>query len=363
MAAFVILSATAARGRELRIFGALWFLVAFIPISNLLPLNAEVAEHWIYLASIGYLLFLAGVVTAFPPNVQKLCVALGILAVAIFGLRTSVRAADWADRERFFLSAFESGSPSPRIYTNLAAVYGGRGEFKKQELILRRALTAFPSFLPARLDLGACLVRQGRSAEAKTYFQFAPGKANAAAQTFPRTWQAALNLASVRRDEGKLDDATVLLEATRQKFPDTWPVVKAQADLLEKTAGPAAALPNVQDFVNRFWWHRDARLLLAQLNLASDKTADALDAWKQAAKLDIWDARPLAEIARVQLAYGNLDAALNAQREAVRRAPSEPSRQLILAEILSRLGKNEEASEAREMAKRLVSERHFTESN
>ena len=47
-------------GQRLRLFGALWFAVAFLPISNLFPLNAEVAEHWIYLASIGALLLLAG---------------------------------------------------------------------------------------------------------------------------------------------------------------------------------------------------------------------------------------------------------------------------------------------------------------
>ena len=61
------------RGRNLRRFGAGWFLFGFLPISNLFSLNASVAEHWLYLPSIGFLLFLAGVVldlpfTSIPPR-------------------------------------------------------------------------------------------------------------------------------------------------------------------------------------------------------------------------------------------------------------------------------------------------------
>ena len=46
--------------------GAVWFLVGFLPISNLFSLNASVAEHWLYLPSIGFLLFLAGIALDLP---------------------------------------------------------------------------------------------------------------------------------------------------------------------------------------------------------------------------------------------------------------------------------------------------------
>ena len=62
LAAFAAGSFWPGRGRNLRRFGAGWFLLGFLPISNLFSLNASVAEHWLYLPSIGFLLFLAGVV-------------------------------------------------------------------------------------------------------------------------------------------------------------------------------------------------------------------------------------------------------------------------------------------------------------
>ena len=43
------------------VFGATWFLLTYLPISNVIELNATVAEHWLYLPSVGFLVFLARV--------------------------------------------------------------------------------------------------------------------------------------------------------------------------------------------------------------------------------------------------------------------------------------------------------------
>ena len=44
-------------GQSMRIFGACWFLFGYLPISNLIELNATCAEHWLYLPSVGFLIF------------------------------------------------------------------------------------------------------------------------------------------------------------------------------------------------------------------------------------------------------------------------------------------------------------------
>ena len=44
----------------MRRFGAIWFLAGYLPISNIVQLNATVAEHWLYLPSVGLLIFVAG---------------------------------------------------------------------------------------------------------------------------------------------------------------------------------------------------------------------------------------------------------------------------------------------------------------
>src|SRR5207237_9043572 len=57
LAALVFGSARRGRGQLMRIFGASWFLAGYLPVSNIVPLNATVAEHWLYLPSVGFLIF------------------------------------------------------------------------------------------------------------------------------------------------------------------------------------------------------------------------------------------------------------------------------------------------------------------
>src|SRR3989338_8014226 len=40
-------------------FSVFWFFIALLPLSNLYPINAYMAEHWLYLPSIGFFLILA----------------------------------------------------------------------------------------------------------------------------------------------------------------------------------------------------------------------------------------------------------------------------------------------------------------
>ena len=52
--------------RGIRILGASWFLLAYLPTSNLVELNATVAEHWLYLPSIGFFVFVVGCALELP---------------------------------------------------------------------------------------------------------------------------------------------------------------------------------------------------------------------------------------------------------------------------------------------------------
>jgi hypothetical protein len=71
-AALLVGSVRRGRGQRVRILGAVWFVAAYLPISNVVELNATVAEHWLYLPSVGFLLFLAGCCLELPARSHKL---------------------------------------------------------------------------------------------------------------------------------------------------------------------------------------------------------------------------------------------------------------------------------------------------
>ena len=343
-------------GRPLRVFGALWFLTAFLPISNLFPLNAEVAEHWIYLASIGALLLVAGVVVAFPPRAQLALGAVALLAAGALGWRTSVRAGDWVNAETFCARTIQDGGATPRILTTLASVYGERRDFVSQETILRKLTAHFPDYAPARINLGICLAQQGRTAEAEPLLRVGKGDADDAARRFPRTWRAALHLAQLHQRAQRRDDALTVLAEARALFPTTWELVKYESELRGASAGPAAALPPVAEFAAAHWWHLDAWITLGRLRSLAGQPDEAIAAWRAASRLDIYNAAPLVGIARIEFDRDRPAAALPEQLSALTREPDQPRHYLMLGTILEKLGRQNEALAAVRKAQSLAAE-------
>ena len=341
-----LLCGKVAPGRRLRVFGALWFVIAFLPISNLFPLNAQVAEHWIYLASIGYLTFLAGCVMMLTLRWRAMAAYASAIAVVALGVRTAVRAGDWSNPATFYTRTIEDGGGTPRVFGNLAATFAKRGDYPKQEAILRRTLATFPEFTPARIALGICLVKQDRATEAEAFLNFAKPAADEVSRRFPRTWSAALNLAGVRAKAGAIDEALAILAEARGRSPETWELAKYEADLIEQSRGAGAAIPAIGRYAAAHWWHEDAWMTLGQLRTAAGDPQAAIDAMRHASRLDIHDPMTFANIARIEIARGRPEAACEAQRLAIRRDPNQPSRYLIFASMLDQLGRKDEAAEA-----------------
>ena len=343
-------------GQRLRIFGAGWFAFAFLPISNLFPLNAEVAEHWIYLASIGFLIFLGGCVAAVPARGRAACAAAALASVAALGMRTWVRAGDWVSAETFCARTIADGGATPRILNTLASVYGQRGEFKKQENILRKMLERFPEFTPARINLGICLSKQGRVAEAEPLLSVSNAESGNVSRRYARTWPAALNLAGLRRKADHSDEALAILGEAQVRFPEIWELVKYDSEIRRETQGPAAAIPAVERFAAAHWWHLDSWMTLGSLRFAVGEPEPAIAALRHASALDIYDGKPLSGIAEIELGRGRPQAALDADLDAMERSPGEPREYVALAAALEKLGRKDEASAAMRRALQLADE-------
>ncbi len=343
-----------APGRSLRIAGAAWFGLAFLPISNLFPLNAEVAEHWIYLASIGFLVLAAGAVLALPVRVQRWAGGFAAVAVVALGARTAVRSGDWVDAETFCRRTIEDGGATPRILNTLAGIYGARSDWAKQEDVLRKTLERFPAYAPARIQLGACLARQGRAAEAASLLDLGSPVAAEAARRFPGTWPAAVQLARLRADAGDREAAMAILREARDRFPEIWEVVRYQSELQSEAHGARSALVEVERFAAERWWHLDAWLTLGRLRFAADDPDGAIAAFEHTSRLDLFDGRPFAAVAQVELSRHAGEAALAAQCAAIARAPDRPAHYLELGAILDRLGRPAEAHAALRKAQSLA---------
>ena len=343
VAALVAGSCRKGRGQQLRVFGAAWFLFGYLPISNLFELNASVAEHWLYLPSVGFLLFLAGCALDLPPRFRSGLVAVSCLAVVGFGARSVVRSGDWLTAEIFYERTIAAGGTSARVSVNLGIIYSGRGEYAKAEALFRDVLKMMPDYPVAKNNLADVLFRQGKKEEAEALFSASSATSVETRKEYPRTWIAALNLARLRNSEDDDAAALAILEKARVDYPRIWEIISLESELVRRTEGPEAALRLIQNFARDNWWHYGAAMAVGRL-LAEKGDVDGADAaLRHASWLDVHDAEALNLIASMRVRQNQLQQAYDSQRRAVARQPDQPRQYLLLSDILERMGRSDEA--------------------
>ncbi len=340
-------------GRRARIFGACWFLVGFLPVSNLFDLNATVAEHWLYLPSVGVLLFALGVVLDLPKGSRPILAGCAGLAVVALSLRTVERSSDWTTAEHFYERTNAAGGTSVRVSVNLGQLYAQRGEHARAEKTFRGILRSVPNFAIAQNALANALYQQGRKQEAEALFAAATAAAPNDRKEYPRTWLAAVNLAGMQRQKNDLPAALKTLAQARAAYPEIWEVTSLESEYLRENKRPGEALKLVADFTRTHWWHYRASLALGRLHAEMGDPERAVAALQHASRLDVHEVDALNLIAHMRLRQNRLADACQAQKRAVARQPDAPSQYLLLSDILERMGQTAEAGVAIENVARL----------
>lgn len=105
--------------------GLIWFLVTWLPISGIFPLNAPMAEHWLYVPMAGLLLAFMEVLNDASARPWVVRVAtVGVTAACVwFAALTVARNSDWRDNETLFLATLADNPGSARVQYNLAVTY------------------------------------------------------------------------------------------------------------------------------------------------------------------------------------------------------------------------------------------------
>jgi Flp pilus assembly protein TadD len=348
--ALIIGAVKRGRGRPLRIFGAFWFLCGFLPVSNVVELNATLAEHWLYLPLAGLLLVFVGWLLELPPRGFRVATVFALIAATALGIQSTIRSSDWVEQQVFYERTISAGGWSPRVAVNLAMIYGYQGRLPEARRLLERSLRTWPDYPIARIHLAVILLRQGETAKADEFSAAAATAVREQKAVYARTWTGSIQVARRAVEEKRENDALRVLAEARLLEPSAWPLAKMQAELLRRMHGPEAALPVIQEFADKNWWHYSAFLALGKLRAQQGDSVTAVEVLTHASRLDIRETEALNLIARIQLGAGNLPAAFAVQRRAVSRQPDEPSQHELLSDVLKQMGRTKEAGEARETA-------------
>jgi tetratricopeptide (TPR) repeat protein len=166
--ALVILSLRSREGNRLLSFSIAWFLIALAPQSNLYPINAYMAEHWLYLPSMGFFLILGKALGSLfkRPRLKPLALALAALLVAYYSSLTIQQNTYWRDPIAFYERTLTYAPDSPRVYNNLGTLYSDAGRHEESIASLRKAIELKPAFSDAFYNLGKAYNAIGKYQEA-----------------------------------------------------------------------------------------------------------------------------------------------------------------------------------------------------
>ena len=166
-----------------------WFIITWLPISGLFPLNAPMAEHWLYVPMAGFWWGLALLLASMNESVvwHKTLAAAAAVLVLMLGLTTIARNEAWQSNTRLYEATLAENPETSRVQYNLAVTYenltgntaGARRHFQRAAEL--GAATESPDVM---LSLGNTLFSLGRYSEAYTWFIRLAGAPGSAATAY-----------------------------------------------------------------------------------------------------------------------------------------------------------------------------------
>ncbi|MBU0684115.1 MAG: tetratricopeptide repeat protein [Candidatus Omnitrophica bacterium] len=150
-------------------FSVWWFFLTLLPHSNLYPIPiAYMAEHWLYVPSIGFFLLLSyGLVRLYKTKTGRLFCAVGGLALLFFYSFLTVHYNSyWRHPKSLYERTVKYEPQSVRTLTSLAMEYEKEGREQDAIELFSRAISLDPKYAQAYNNLANLYVNIGKNAEA-----------------------------------------------------------------------------------------------------------------------------------------------------------------------------------------------------
>ncbi len=200
-------------------FAAAWFVITILPVSNIYPLNTYMAEHWLYLPSVGMFLMVAGAFNLVISNqvkkvkltnltwldITRLAItASGILAlIAFWSVLTIHQNISWRDPIVFYERLLKYAPASARLSNDVGLAYSELGRNDDALRLFKKAVEIDPAYANPYSNIATMYFYFGKRDEAIKFFK----KAIEIDPNLPDPYN---NLANIYQSMEKYDEAIEL---------------------------------------------------------------------------------------------------------------------------------------------------------
>ncbi|MBI5114998.1 tetratricopeptide repeat protein [Candidatus Poribacteria bacterium] len=199
-----------ARKNRGALFGILWYLIVFIPMSNILPIYPEAADsilftpiHFLYLPSIGVFLLAAkgmGWILRAVSRERRAAILPFCFVLFAFSILSASRNAVWKDEVSLYRYILGMHPENHRMHANLGNVYLERGQVDAAIAELDCAVAFAPDVAWYRNSLALAYQAKGQPEKATRQFL-------ESLRLNPGSEMVYTNLSAVYRSQGRLPEA------------------------------------------------------------------------------------------------------------------------------------------------------------
>lgn len=140
-------------------FGMVFFLVTLLPVLNIIPIKTLIAERFLYLPSLGFILSFAAAITSVNIEYRRLIWIMLSVSIIFFSMQTYKRNLVWKNQYSFWSDVVSKMPENSRAHYNLALSTPDLEEKIKE---LRAALYFNPTKDKTRAELAGAYFLKGK---------------------------------------------------------------------------------------------------------------------------------------------------------------------------------------------------------
>ena len=267
------------RRRDPAVFACLVLAaLTYLPVSGIVPLNSNVAEHWLYVP-LAFLFLAAGLALSRLRIPFPALATVFALWIVFLGVRTCLRTFDWKNQRTFLERSMASGGESARMLINLGSLEMNEGRFDIAKRHLEAALQKEPDHPLAIINLASLALRQNDFATARAL-------ANRA-KDLPLVDAQAYELLALLEYKEHNRVQPVRFRLAARTGPPNWKIERRYIEVLDQTGDTAAALSELGRVLRTEWYRAESWQLLSRLLAKAGSTRDAAEALEQAKAYDV----------------------------------------------------------------------------
>ncbi len=194
-------------------FGILWLFAALLPQLNIYPLNAYMAEHWLYLPMMGFALIVSHRLDLYYKRRGGLAGKTPFIALLVFySVLTVIQNTYWLDPVTFYKRTISYAPGSSKLYYNLGNAYYRGNRHMEAISSYKRAADIDPEDKRVYHNLGNAYIYSGKRDEAIEAYK-------KSIEINPSNIDAYNNLAVIYYDMGRKEEAIELFRKVKEMDP------------------------------------------------------------------------------------------------------------------------------------------------